>query len=55
MDIVPVLTKVVQEQEETVKKQQTVIKSLTEKLAQLEAKMEGLQTRETPLSILSQK
>jgi hypothetical protein len=55
MDIVAVLTKVVQEQEETAKKQQAVINTLTEKLSQLEAKMEGLQTREIPLSILSQK
>jgi len=55
MDIVAVLTKVVQEQQETVQKQQAVINTLTEKLAQLEAKMEGLQTREIPLSILSQK
>ena len=55
MDIVAVLTKVVQEQKETVEKQQAVINTLTEKLAQLEAKMEGLQTGEIPLSILSQK
>ena len=55
MDIVAVLTKVVQEQKETVEKQQAVINTLTEKLAQLEAKREGLQTREIPLSILSQK
>ena len=55
IDIVAVLTKVVQEQNKTVDKQQAVINTLTEKLAQLEAKMEGLQTRETPLSILSQK
>jgi len=55
MDIVAVLTKVLQEQKETVEKQQAVINTLTEKLAQLEAKMEGLQTREIPLSILSQK
>ena len=55
MDIVAVLTKVVQEQNKTVDKQQAVINTLTEKLAQLEAKMEGLQTREAPLSILSQK
>jgi len=55
MDIVAVLTKVVQEQQETVQKQQAVIKTLTEKLAQLEAKMEGFQIREIPLSILSQK
>jgi hypothetical protein len=54
MDIVAVITKVVQEQKETVEKQQAVINTLTEKLAQLEAKMEGLQTREVPLSILSQ-
>jgi len=55
MDIVAVLTKVVQEQQETVQKQQAVINTLTEKLAQLEAKMEGFQIREIPLSILSQK
>ena len=55
MDIVAVLTKVVREQKETVEKQQAVINTLTEKLAQLEAKMEGLQTREIPFSILSQK
>jgi len=55
MDIVAVLTKVVQEQKETAEKQQAVINTLTEKLAQLEAKMEGLQAREIPLSILSQK
>jgi hypothetical protein len=55
MDIVAVLTKVVQEQKETVEKQQAVINTLTEKLAQLEAKMEGLQTGEIPLSILFQK
>jgi uncharacterized coiled-coil protein SlyX len=55
MDIVAVLTKVVREQKETVEKQQAVINTLTEKLAQLEAKMEGLQAREIPFSILSQK
>jgi uncharacterized coiled-coil protein SlyX len=35
MDIVAVLTKVVQEQKETVEKQQAVINTLTEKLALL--------------------
>ncbi len=55
MDIVAVLTKVVQEQQETVQKQQVVINILMEKLTQLEAKIEGPQTREIPLSILSQK
>jgi hypothetical protein len=55
MDIVAVLTKVVQEQQKTNQEQQSVIKTLTEKLAQLEAKMEDLQARAIPLSILSQK
>ena len=55
MDIVAVLTKVVQEQKETVEKQQAVINTLSKKFAQLEAKMEGFQTREIPLSIPSQK
>ena len=55
MDIVAVLTKVVQEQQKTNQEQQSVIKTLTEKLAQLEAKMEDLQTKAIPLSILSQK
>jgi uncharacterized coiled-coil protein SlyX len=55
MDIVAVLTKVVREQKQTVEKQQSAINTLTEKLAQLEAKMEGLQTREIPLPILFQK
>ncbi len=55
MDIVAVLTKVVQEQQKTNQEQQTVIKSLTDKLAQLEAKIEDLQTRGNPLSMLSQK
>jgi hypothetical protein len=55
MDIVAVLTKVVQEQQKTNQEQQSVIKNLTEKLAQLEAKMEDLQARAIPLSILSQK
>ncbi len=55
MDIVAVLTKVVQEQQKTNQEQQTVITSLTEKLAQLEAKIEDLQARGNPLSILSQK
>jgi len=48
MDIVAVLTKVVREQKEAVEKQQAGIKTLTEKLAQLEAKMEGLQTWRFP-------
>ncbi len=55
MDIVAVLTKVVQEQQKTNQEQQTVIKTLTEKLAQLEAKIEDLQARGNPLPILSQK
>ena len=55
MDIVAVLTKVVQEQQKTNQEQQSVIKTLTEKLAQLEAKMEDFQARAIPLSILSQK
>lgn len=54
MDIVAVLTKVVQEQQKTNRKQRTVIKTLTEMLAQLEAKIEDLQTRGNPLPILSQ-
>ena len=55
LDIVAVLTKVVQEQQKTNQEQQTVIKTLTEKLAQLEAKIGDLQPRGNPLSILSQK
>jgi hypothetical protein len=55
MDIVAVLTKVVQEQQKTNQEQQTVIKTLTEKLAQLEGKIEGFQMRSIPLSIFSQK
>jgi len=55
MDIVAVLTKVVQQQKETVEKQQAVINTLTEKLAQLEAKMEDLQSNGSLIRILSQK
>jgi hypothetical protein len=62
MDIVAVLTKVVQEQQKamqeqqkTNQEQQTVIKTLTEKLAQLEAKIEDLQAKDNPLPILSRK
>jgi hypothetical protein len=62
MDVVAVLTKVVQEQQKAVQEQQktnqeqqTVIKTLTEKLAQLEAKIEDLQAKGNPLPILSQK
>jgi hypothetical protein len=40
MDIVAVLTKVVQEQQSMVQKQQEVINTLTEKLTQLETKIE---------------
>jgi hypothetical protein len=55
MDIVAVLTKVVQEQQATVQKQQAVINTLVEKLTQLETKMEGVQTGGIPISVLSQK
>jgi hypothetical protein len=41
MDIVAVLTKVVQEQEARAQKQEGVINSLKEKLSQLESKLEG--------------
>jgi len=43
MDIVAVITRVVQEQQKTNQEQQTVIKTLTKKVAQLEAKIEDLQ------------
>ncbi len=69
MDIVAVLTKVVQkqrseiqeqqkavqEQQKTNQKQATVIKTLTEKLAQLEAKIEDLQPSGNLIRILCQK
>jgi hypothetical protein len=55
MDIVAVLTKVVQEQQKTNEGQQAMIKILAEKLKQLEAKIEDLQARGNPLFILSQK
>ena len=55
MDIVAVLTKVVQVQQKTNEEQQAVIKILGEKLAQLEAKMEELQTGGNPLPVLSRK
>jgi hypothetical protein len=51
MDIVAVLTKVVQEQQATAQKQQAVINTLMEKLTQLETKMEGIQTGGVPPSI----
>ena len=55
VDIVAVLTKVVQEQQKTDQEQQAVIKTLTEKLARLEAKIADLQTRGDPFAVLSQK
>jgi hypothetical protein len=55
MDIVAVITRVVQEQQKTNQEQQTVIKTLTKKVAQLEAKIEDLQGRGNPLPILSHK
>jgi hypothetical protein len=55
MDIVAVLTKVVQEQQKTNQEQHTVIKTLAEKLAQLEAKIEDLQAKGGTFPILSQK
>jgi hypothetical protein len=51
MDIVAVLTKVVQEQQATAQKQQAVINTLMDKLTQLETKMEGIQTGGVPPSI----
>ena len=55
MDIVAVLTKVVQEQQKTNQVQQTMIKTLMEKLAQLEVTMADLRARGNPLPILFQK
>ena len=53
MDILAVLTKVVQEQQKTNQEQQSVIKILTEKLAQLEARIEDLRSNGNPMRILS--
>ena len=54
MDIVAVLTKVVQEQQKLVQEQHTVIKALRERLAQVESKIESTQKERTTLSAPSQ-
>jgi hypothetical protein len=48
-------TKVVQEQQRTSQEQQVVIKNLTEKLAQLEAKIDDVQSNRNLIRILRQK
>jgi hypothetical protein len=48
-------TKVVQEQQRTSQEQQVVIKNLTEKLAQLEAKIDDVQSNGNLIRILRQK